>query len=128
MPNPRFLAALFVVSAIVAGCSLPPPGVEAGRAPAAVAAPEELRQAVLRGQQITAGTCASCHAIGPVGDSPMAAATPLRVIVQRYPLDQLEEAFAEGLVTGHPAMPEYVFRAGEIDDLMAYLQTLKPAT
>lgn len=134
MSSPRFLAALLVASAVTAGCSHPPPGVEVARAPAALAAPtaptapEELRQAVLRGQQITAGTCASCHAIGPAGDSPMTAATPFRIIVQRYPLDQLEEAFAEGLVTGHPAMPEFVFRASEIDDLMAYLQTLKPAS
>lgn len=128
MPSPRFLAALLVVSAVAAGCSHPSAPVEAVAAPTAPTAPEELRQAVLRGQQITAGTCASCHAIGPAGDSPMSAATPLRVIVQRYPLDQLEEAFAEGLVTGHPAMPEFVFRAGEIDDLMAYLQTLKSAS
>ncbi|MDP3404184.1 MAG: cytochrome c [Brevundimonas sp.] len=125
MSSPRFVAALLFISAVAAGCSHPPPGVEAARAPAAAAAPDELRQAVLRGQQITAGTCASCHAIGPVGDSPMTAATPLREIARRYPLDQLEEAFAEGLVTGHPAMPEFVFRAAEIDDLMAYLQTLK---
>lgn len=55
----------------------------------------------------------------------MADATPLREIVHRYPLDQLEEAFAEGLVTSHPAMPEYIFRASEIDDLIAYLETLK---
>ncbi len=55
----------------------------------------------------------------------MPAATPLREIARRYPLDQLEEAFAEGLVTGHPAMPQYTFRASEIDDLIAYLETLK---
>lgn len=131
MPSPRFLAALLAVGAVAAGCEHPGPGAEAARAPATMAAPappDELRQAVLRGQQITAGTCASCHATGPVGDSPMSAATPLREIAGRYPLDQLEEAFAEGLVTGHPAMPEFVFRASEIDDLMAYLQTLKSAT
>ena len=55
----------------------------------------------------------------------MAEATPFREIVHRYPLDQLEEAFAEGLVTGHPAMPPFVFRASEIDDLIAYLETVK---
>jgi len=55
----------------------------------------------------------------------MADAPPLREIVHRYPLDQLEESFAEGLVTSHPAMPRYSFRASEIDDLIAWLQTLK---
>ena len=55
----------------------------------------------------------------------MAEATPLREIVHRDPLNQLEEAFAEGLVTSHPAMPGYTFRASEIDDLIAWLETLK---
>jgi hypothetical protein len=55
----------------------------------------------------------------------MADATPFREILHDYPMDQLEGAFAEGLVTAHPAMPPYIFRAGEIDDLVAYLETLK---
>ncbi|WP_439476817.1 c-type cytochrome [Brevundimonas sp.] len=82
-------------------------------------------QAAVRGQQLATQACAGCHAVSAVGDSPMAEATPFREIVHRYPLDQLEEAFAEGLVTGHPAMPAYVFRASEIDDLIAYLETVK---
>lgn len=81
--------------------------------------------AAVRGRQFAARSCASCHAIGSVGASPMAEATPFREIVHRYPLDQLEEGFAEGLVTGHPAMPAFVFRASEIDDLIAYLETVK---
>ena len=32
---------------------------------------------------------------------------------------------AQGLVTTHPAMPPFTFRAGEIDDLIAYLDTLR---
>lgn len=82
-------------------------------------------EAIERGRLLTSTACASCHATGANGESPMADATPLREIVHRYPLDQLEEAFAEGLVTSHPAMPEYIFRASEIDDLIAYLETLK---
>lgn len=90
-------------------------------------APDEVARAIERGRLAASGTCASCHAVGPVGDSLMADATPFREIVRRYPLDQLEEGFAEGLVTGHPAMPQFVFRASEIDDLIAYLETLKTA-
>lgn len=82
-------------------------------------------EAAARGQGLAARACAGCHAIGPAGASPMAEATPFREIVHRYPLDQLEESFAEGLVTGHPAMPPFVFRASEIDDLIAYLETVK---
>lgn len=85
----------------------------------------EAEQAVERGRLLVAKACASCHATGSSGTSPMPEATPFREIVHRYPLDQLEEGFAEGLVTAHPAMPEFVFRAGEIDDLIAYLETVK---
>jgi len=88
--------------------------------PAGVAA-----EAVERGRLLTSTVCASCHSTGATGDSPMADATPFRQLVHRYPLDQLEEAFAEGLVTAHPAMPAYTFRASEIDDLIAYLESLK---
>lgn len=82
-------------------------------------------EAAERGHQLAARACAGCHAIGPAGVSPNGEATPFREIVHRYALDQLEEAFAEGLVTGHPAMPLFVFRASEIDDLITYLETVK---
>ncbi len=82
-------------------------------------------EAVERGRLLTSTACASCHATGATGPSPMADATPFREIVHRYPLDHLEEAFGEGLVTAHPAMPEYILRASEIDDLIAWLETLK---
>lgn len=82
-------------------------------------------EAAGRGRLLTASACAGCHATGLTGQSPMQAATPFREIVHRYPLDQLEAAFAEGRVTTHPAMPDYTFRASEIDDLIAYLETLR---
>jgi len=87
--------------------------------------PDLVVEAEGRGERLAAAACASCHAIGPDGASPMAAATPFREIVDRYPLDRLAEAFGEGLVTTHPAMPAFVFRAGEIDDLLAYLETVR---
>jgi len=82
-------------------------------------------QAAARGQQLAAGICATCHAVGPTGVSPMVQAPPFRDVARRHPLDRLETAFAEGLVTSHPAMPAFAFRASEIDDLMAYLETLR---
>ncbi|WP_374514919.1 cytochrome c [Brevundimonas sp.] len=115
MSRPLVVAALAL---IVAGCA----AREASPAPMPTD-PDE--QAALRGQRIAAVTCASCHAIAAADASPMPQATPFREIVHRYPLDRLEEAFAEGLVTGHPAMPPFVFRASEIDDLIAYLETVR---
>lgn len=131
MTTARLVAALGLICALSAGCAREPvvasgQGAAARMSPGSMV-PDELRQAADRGQRLTGEACATCHAIGPTGDSPMEAATPFREIVLRYPLNQLEEAFGEGLVTGHPAMPEFVFRASEIDDLIAYLETLKPA-
>ena len=112
------LAAALALSC--AACASPEPP-----STTALTRPDTVEQAAVRGRQLATGACAGCHAVGAVGDSPMAAATPFREIVHRYPLDQLEEAFDEGLVTSHPAMPAYVFRASEIDDLIAYLETVK---
>lgn len=78
-----------------------------------------------RGRQLAEAACSGCHSTGAAGPSPMAAAPPFRQVVHRYPLDRLEAAFAEGLVTSHPAMPAFVFRASEIDDLVAWLETVE---
>ncbi len=112
------LAAVLALSC--AACASPEPP----STPALTGA-DTTEQAAVRGQQLATLACSGCHAVSAVGDSPMAEATPFRQIVHRYPLDQLEEAFAQGLVTSHPAMPAYVFRASEIDDLIAYLETVK---
>lgn len=84
-------------------------------------------QAADRGRVLAVNTCANCHAVGREGASPLAAAPPFRDIVRRRSLADLEAAFVDGGITGHPAMPRYVFRASEIDDLIAYLQSLEDA-
>ena len=74
---------------------------------------------------MAANKCGSCHAVGPTGDSAMAAAPPLRDIANLYPPTQLQEAFGEGVMTGPPAMPQFELRPSEINDLIAYLETLR---
>tara|TARA_R110002124_G_scaffold118016_1_gene275223 strand:- start:18223 stop:18633 length:411 start_codon:yes stop_codon:yes gene_type:complete len=81
--------------------------------------------AARRGQAFAVTACSGCHAIGRADASPLAAAPPLRDIVVRRDPESLSDGFADGLVTSHPAMPDYVFRASEIDDLMAWLETLR---
>jgi len=70
--------------------------------------------------------CAGCHAVGPRGASRRAAAPPFRQLHQRYPVESLQEALAEGILTGHPEMPEFLFFPGEIEDFIAYLKSLEP--
>lgn len=54
----------------------------------------------------------------------MVAATPFRDMGVLYPVRDLQEAFAEGLVTAHPAMPAFEFQPGEIADVIAYLESV----
>lgn len=78
-----------------------------------------------RGLTLVQTNCSGCHAIGKVGRSPMAEAPPFRTLHTRYPVEDLAESFAEGIMTGHPAMPEWRFDPGQIGDLLAYLKTLQ---
>ena len=79
-----------------------------------------------RGEAIAQRQCARCHAIGREGDSPMGLAPPFRELPKRYPVENLAEALAEGIVTGHPAMPRFTFTPREIDALLTYMASLAP--
>lgn len=68
--------------------------------------------------------CARCHATGKIGDSPLAAAPPFRSLATKYPIDSLAEALAEGITTGHPEMPEFVFTTDEIAAILTYLDRI----
>ena len=80
-----------------------------------------------RGQAIAERLCARCHAITAEGESPMGLAPPFRVLPQRYPVANLEEALAEGIVTGHPAMPRFTFSPPEIEALLTFIDSLDTA-
>jgi hypothetical protein len=41
-----------------------------------------------------------------------------------YPVRDLQEALAEGLVTAHPAMPQIELEASEVADVIAYLESI----
>lgn len=78
-----------------------------------------------RGQTFARTNCAPCHAIGAVGESPLRIAPAFRTLRRRYPVETLAEALAEGIITGHPSMPEFRLDAAQINDLIAYLKTLE---
>lgn len=78
-----------------------------------------------RGAAYAGANCAGCHAIGATGESPLAAAPQFRALGLRYPIDDLAEAFAEGIDTAHPAMPEFVMSTKENTDLIAYLKSIQ---
>lgn len=69
--------------------------------------------------------CLRCHATGPEGRSPHSQAPPFAEIASRYDPMLLAEALAEGIVTGHPDMPEFVFTSDQVEAIIAYLRTLR---
>lgn len=86
---------------------------------------EARAQNATRGGVIAVEQCGRCHSVGRTGISPLPNATPFRTIARRWPPETMQEAFAEGIVTGHAAMPEFTFDPREIDDLVAYFRRLR---
>ena len=77
------------------------------------------------GYELLRANCASCHAIDQASLSPEPKAPPFRNVVKTYDPAALEEALAEGIVTGHEQMPEFAFAPEQVTAIVAYLGTLK---
>ena len=69
--------------------------------------------------------CSECHAITRSDASKHPDAPPLREISRNYPVIALEESLAEGIVVGHPDMPEYRFRPEDVAALISYLESIQ---
>ena len=92
---------------------------------ACAAAPRGAAPLEVRGQAIAEANCASCHAIGRTGESAAPEAPPFRTLSHNYRVDALEEALAEGISVGHPAMPNFQFAPEDVDALIVYLQSIQ---
>lgn len=98
-----------------------------GASPATPPEAEDRAEAVGAGKEIVSANCAPCHdATGP-GPSPVSHAPVLATLSERYPIEYLAEALAEGLAVGHPtvSMPEFVFEPDEINAILAYLDSIQ---
>lgn len=80
---------------------------------------------VKHGAELLQRDCARCHAVGKSGASPHKDAPAFRTLGKRYPIDSLEEALAEGIVSGHPDMPEFEYDPGDVGDIIAYLKSIQ---
>lgn len=78
-----------------------------------------------RGARLAQEKCGACHAIGTKGASTNLKAPTFRRIANQWPPEQLQEALAEGIVTGHNDMPEFTFSTRQIDDLLDHLTRLR---
>ena len=91
---------------------------------AACGGPPGNGQEVAEGERLATERCGACHAVGRTGASPRADAPAFRDLHRRYAVDDLAESLAEGIVTGHPDMPEQSFSQDEVAALIAYLHSL----
>lgn len=78
-----------------------------------------------KGEALVRKNCAPCHAIGKEGDSPHKEAPPFRTLSAKYPIDDLAESLAEGIVSGHPDMPIFVFSPHDVEAVIQYLQSIQ---
>ena len=115
---PAVMLAVAVVAALGMTRHEPPPGAPPVVAPAPVPSAE-------RGHALVQRDCGGCHAVEATGDSDFRPAPPFRTLHDKYPLESLEEALAEGILSGHPAMPEYEYAPGEIADIIAWMKSLE---
>jgi len=93
--------------------------------PSLASGAETLSPAAQRGEVFVRVHCASCHSIDKVSPSPLKAAPPFRTLHERYPVENLQESLAEGIITGHPSMPQFRLDPGQVADVIAYLKSLE---
>ncbi|OYW54509.1 MAG: cytochrome C [Hyphomicrobium sp. 32-62-53] len=79
---------------------------------------------IAQGKVLVEEKCARCHAIGRDDKSPHEKAPPFRDVVEIYPSENLAEALAEGIVSGHPDMPVFKFEPPQIEAFLGYLNSL----
>jgi mono/diheme cytochrome c family protein len=111
---------------LVAACA--PTHSPLGRHPAPLPAPVVVplgSDPVSRGRALVEARCTACHAVGATGESPVSPAPAFRTLGQRYPVANLQEAFAEGISNGHPKMPQFVLEDPQVVDLIAYLESIQ---
>src|SRR6478672_8151102 len=78
-----------------------------------------------KGEVLVKENCSRCHAIGKEGDSPHKEAPPFRTLSAKYPIGDLAESLAEGIVSGHPDMPIFVFSPHDVEAIIEYLQSIQ---
>ena len=122
MRHMRWTISLLAAGGLLTAACGGPERTETPEAPAADAPRAEL---IGQGETIATSLCATCHAVGREGDSPHADAVPFRQISWMYPVEALAEPLSEGIVVGHPDMPEWQFEPKDIDALLAYIESIQ---
>lgn len=86
----------------------------------------ESNRLVASGKQLAQKNCAWCHAIGPTGASPNPRAPRWRDLYKRHPILALRDPLSRGIARPHDEMPKFALADGEIDTIIAYINSLSP--
>jgi mono/diheme cytochrome c family protein len=81
--------------------------------------------AVQRGLTFVRVHCGQCHSIDQVSESPLAIAPPFRTLHLRYPIESLQRPLSEGIIAGHPTMPQFRLDPDQISDVIAFLKSIQ---
>jgi tetratricopeptide (TPR) repeat protein len=94
--------------------------------PSALLAETEAR--IREGKALVEQNCSGCHAVGARGASPNAKAPEFRSLHERHPGMALREPLSRGIAAPHDEMPKFTLTGPQIDTIVAYINSLRPAT
>jgi len=87
---------------------------------------QPLSPAAERGLQFVTRSCAGCHAVNGAGHSANAVAPPFASVRMRHTSIGLERSLAQIAREGHGEMPPIYMTAAEMQDIVAYIESLEP--
>ena len=88
----------------------------------------ETQRRVQEGKALVERNCSGCHAVGAKGASPNAKAPEFRNMHERHPSLALREPLSRGIAAPHDEMPKFALSGPQIDTIVAYINSLRPAT
>lgn len=79
---------------------------------------------VRQGRQLADVNCSGCHAIGKDGASPNVNAPAFRDLQRRYRMLSLRKPITRGIAAPHDQMPQFALLDGDVDMIVAYINSL----
>jgi mono/diheme cytochrome c family protein len=80
---------------------------------------------IMHGKGLVETNCAQCHGVSLKDKSKHDKAPVFRSLAKRYPIEALEEAFAEGIYSGHPDMPVFEATPEQVSAIVAYINSIQ---
>jgi mono/diheme cytochrome c family protein len=80
---------------------------------------------IMHGKGLVETNCAQCHGVSLKDKSKHEKAPVFRSLAKRYPIEALEEAFAEGIYSGHPDMPVFTATPEQVSAIVAYISSIQ---